>query len=229
MASLKIMENDFIFSGREFKSKQTDSNYTIKIGNYSNTTDAFGKMEIITYKIAKKLDEELQLKSDFNHFINYEIEKTSVQEVYKYFEVYKYLWSKIGRDISDYDDVFYNNITLALKDYSSSNSDKIAEIDSIVKNATNHHPYIQEDMYNDNKYSQIEEYKEIKDNSIPKEEDNFKWFNPFSFKGAFYIGIAGMIIYFLYNNLSITYTGVIILGTLALFAFIYFEDNYKKK
>ncbi len=60
-------------------------------------------------------------------------------------------------------------------------------------------------------------------------EDNFKWFNPFSFKGASYLGIAGVIIYILYNNISISYTGLIILGGLALFAFMYFEDNYKKK
>lgn len=223
------MENDFIFSSREFQNTPSNSNNVIKIGNYSNSKDAFEKMEVLTKKTAKELDERLQKISNFDDFINCQIEKTSVREVYQYFEVYKYLWSKIGRDISDYDDVFYNNITLTLKDYSSSNSDKIAEIDSILKNSTSHSPYIEEDMYNDSKYSQIEDLQETKENTSKEEEDDFKWFNPFSTKGIIYIGIAGVIIYFLYNNISITYAGFILLGVIALFAFMYFEDNYKKK
>ncbi len=173
---------------------------------------------------------EMHIEPEFADLINYRIIATSLEKAKENFNDYLYGWSLIGKDVSNaqevYDDFFntelHHSTPKSITDYNS-------EIDSILKNATDHYPYIQEDMYNDSKYSQIEEYKEIKDNSIPKEEDNFKWFNPFSFKGAFYIGIGGMIIYFLYNNVSISYTGVIILGTLALFAFMYFEDNYKKK
>jgi hypothetical protein len=221
------MENDFIFSSREFQNNPSNSNNVIRIGNYSNSKDAFEKMEILTNKTAKELDKELQKVSNFDDFINYQIKKTSVREVYQYFEVYKFLWDKIGRDISDYDDVFYNNITLALKDYSSSNSDKIDEIDSIVSNATSYSPYIQEDMYNDSKYSHIENLQETKENTS-KEENDFKWFNPFSFNGALYIVIAGLVIYFLYKNISITYTGFLIVGALVLFGLLYFGDKINK-
>ncbi len=176
------------------------------------------------------IKEEMHIEPEFADLINYRIIATSLEKAKEDFNDYLYGWNLIGKDVSNaqqvYDDFFntemYHSTPKSINDYNS-------EIDSILKNATDHYPYIQEDMYNDGKYSQIEEDKEIKNNNFPKEEDNFKWFNPFSFKGALYIGIGGMIIYFLYNNLSITYTGVIILGTLALFAFMYFEDNYKKK
>lgn len=78
------MENDFIFSSREFQNNPSNSNSLIKIGNYSNSKDAFEKMEVLTKKTAKELDKKLQKISNFNNFINYQIEKTSEREVYKY-------------------------------------------------------------------------------------------------------------------------------------------------
>lgn len=223
------MEKNFIFSGREFQDKYPITSNSIQIGNYSYEKEVIEKMEALAFTNAEKLDLELNKASDFDDFINQEIEKTSVEMGQKYFEVHKYLWNKIGRDISNHEDVYYNNISLALKNYSFYNDDKITEIDNIIKDATNHYPYVQEDIYNNGIYSNIEERDVIKESNNPKDKENFKWINPFSPKGILYIGILGVIIYILYNNISISYTGFLIVGILVLFAFLYFENNYKRK
>ena len=188
------------------------------------------ELKLQTKRYYENIKEEMHIEPEFADLINYRIIATSKEKVMGDFQNLVYGWSLIGKSVENseqvYDEFFntelYHSTPKSITEYNS-------EIDSIVKNATNHYPYVQEDMYNDSKYSQIEEAEEIQESNPIKEEDNFKWFNPFSFNGALYLGIAGVIIYFLYKNISITFTGFIVLGALALFAFMYFEDNYKKK
>lgn len=188
------------------------------------------ELKLQTKRYYENIKEEMHIEPEFADLINYRIIATSKEKVKGDFQNLVYGWSLIGKSVENseqvYDEFFntelYHSTPKSITEYNS-------EIDSIVKNATNHYPYVQEDMYNDSKYSQIEEAEEIQESNPIKEEDNFKWFNPFSFNGALYLGIAGVIIYFLYKNISITFTGFIVLGALALFAFMYFEDNYKKK
>lgn len=187
------------------------------------------ELKLQTKRYYDNIKEELHIEPEFADLINYRIIATSKEKVKEEFQNLVYGWSLLGKSVDNskqvYDEFFnsemHQTTSKSLKEFNS-------EIDSIISNATEHSPYIQEEMYNDDKYSQIDDIEESKEkNSI--EEDGFKWFNPFSTKGIIYIGIAGVIIYFLYNNISITYTGFIVLGTIALFAFMYFEDNYKKK
>lgn len=226
MASLKLMDNNYIFSGREFKDNLHSSSNSIQIGDYMYTKENIYKMKILVNRIAEKLDLKLNKTASFDDYIYSEIQNHSVEKVYMYFDLYKFLWNDIGRDITDFEDVFYNNITLRLKDHSRSASDIIIENDSIVKNVTNHYNK-QNDIIKDNQSFQID--KEELSNKVIDENDNFKWFNPFSFKGTIYLFITGLIIYFLYKYVTFTYIGFLIIGALILFAFIYFEDNYKKK
>lgn len=188
------------------------------------------ELKLQTKRYYENIKEEMHIEPEFADLINYRIIATSKEKVKGDFQNLVYGWSLIGKSVENseqvYDEFFntelYHSTPKSITEYNS-------EIDSIVKNATNHYPYVQEDMYNDGKYSQIEEAEEIQESNPIKEEDNFKWFNPFSFNGALYLGIAGVILYLLYKNISITYTGLIVLGALALFAFMYFEDNYKRK
>lgn len=187
------------------------------------------ELKLQTKRYYDNIKEELHIEPEFADLINYRIIATSKEKVKEEFQNLVYGWSLLGKSVDNskhvYDEFFnsemYHTTSKSLKEFNS-------EIDSIISNATEHTPYIQEEMYNDEKHSQIDDIEESKEKDS-KQEDDFKWFNPFSTKGIIYIGIAGVVIYFLYNNISITYTGFIVLGTIALFAFMYFEDNYKKK
>ncbi|WP_124641918.1 hypothetical protein [Amniculibacterium aquaticum] len=128
------MENDFIFSSREFKA-------------YYITDEHKEKLKSIYYNTANRLDNKLGREANFGDFIKSQIEQFGYDKVDEMFEGLKYAWSNIGRDTSDFKIVYYKYFH---KSISPENE---------ISN-------------NDDKYSQIEEDKEIKNNSIPKDEEN---------------------------------------------------------
>ena len=171
----------------------------------------------------------LGIEPTFDDLINYRIIATSENDVKEHFDFYKLGWKLINQDVSKADDVYkrffeYDEVYLPNSD------DVIAENDRIVDDTTGSFPYIQEDIYqgSNSRPNNEDEFVNVSSkNKKPKKD--FTWFNPFPSNGALKIGIGGSIVYLLYTNISMTETAFIVLGALVLFAFLYFEDNYKKK
>lgn len=193
------------------------------------------------------MKDHLGIEPEFRDLISYRIIATSESEVKKCFEYYKEGWALLGKDTSNYSEVYNEFFNVEESGYVMSTEQILKANDNIIEHARDSNLVVNNRKQNITHLDIDEENAKPKTrrcikcnklfntisnntcNSCKKEENIIKWFNPFSFNGALYLGIAGTGIYILYNNVSISYTGFLILGGLSLFAFLYFQDNYKKK
>jgi len=195
----------------------------------------------------ENMKDHLQIEPEFRDLISYRIIATSMEEVKSLFEYYREGWSLLGKDTSNYSEVYDEFFNVEDSPPLRSTEEILKEIDMIVENAKDPNLIIDYRRQNTNAFDVNEEDPKAKPrrcikcnmlfntvsndtcDSCKKEEDDFKWFDPFSFRGILYLGILGAVLYVLYNNVSISYTSFLVLGGLVLFAFLYFDDNYKKK